>query len=81
MHMVTKYLGCSMRTTILYLFKKCQGFLFFKCRGGVVRNNLYSTIIPPPPRARSRYPFRRRTWFEGVVVVQGLLPPLRFLLQ
>lgn len=50
MHMVTKYLGCSLRTTILSI-KKCQGFLFFKCRGrGGQKSFVFNNYTPSSPR-------------------------------
>lgn len=67
--------GCSLRTTFYLYLKNGVG----EGRGikKTFEFNNYNPFLPAPDPAT----IRPRTWFKGVVVVQGLLPSLGFLLQ
>lgn len=72
--MVTEFLGVHWEQLFIY-FKNGAGEGVG--RGGGSKKtfefNNYNPFLPAT--------IRPRTWFKGVVVVQGLLPPLGFLLQ
>lgn len=76
--MVTEFLGVHWEQLFIY-FKNGAGEGVG--RGGGFKKtfefNNYNPFLPAPDPAT----IRPRTWFKGVVVVQGLLPPLGFLLQ